>query len=352
MTTLCALTIHTPRASFMWHSILIGANPSARCVSGSRPSAGRVPAVWLWALTALSPRATTPGNNPNTMAAGSLPCGVVMAMYHHGGTTGFRTVREGIFAATVLRRVAVPQFPIELHANALALAKLRRYVLDGGSGLWSRVLNASLDARLQKMLDNDVPGRSRDYHFKAYLFKLSALLTTSFARALFIDNDVHIRQPSLVHTLLSRTLTLSDVAAPVDTHRDGKNVALFSTAPPLCTCLLAYRNNEATRSLWLGAAARLVNVSHPAVRQSDQEAVYYEWVEKQVGLRVVLLPEEFYCPFAYAPPAPRFSESSTSRPGKSDVRRYECRATHGHGHARNDSDAFRDWPPWPETLPA
>ena len=47
-----------------------------------------------------------------------------------------------------------------------------------------------------------------------WLLKLAALLRARFARAVYIDNDVYVLKPSLVHALLSKTLRVADVAAP------------------------------------------------------------------------------------------------------------------------------------------
>ena len=79
-------------------------------------------------------------------------------------------------------------------------------------------------------------------------------------------------------------------------------------APPLCTCLIAYSNVTLMRRLFIGAAARLTDrrgrylPSDPPdqpwfhVRQSDQEMIWFEYTRAQTALRVVTLPEEYYCP--------------------------------------------------------
>lgn len=209
----------------------------------------------------------------------------MMAMYAAwpGSIAGRTTVHEGLTSARILRRLSQPRYPIELFANDHALQICGTPCVtntdDERSRIFIRVASSrGLDARLQRMLDDDATSHSsriRDFRFLPFLFKLHALLTTSFERALFIDTDLHVRQPTLVHGLLNRTLNLAEVAAPLDPHRlrDGAKEAddNFVAAPPLCTCLLAYRNTEQTRALWLGAAERLISVRHPSVRQSDQE---------------------------------------------------------------------------------
>jgi len=48
--------------------------------------------------------------------------------------------------------------------------------------------------------------------------------------------------------------------------------------------------------LFLGAALRLARAVHPHVQQRDQEMIWFEWVEARPQLRLLILPEEYYCP--------------------------------------------------------
>lgn len=244
-----------------------------------------------------------------------------MAMYLRkaGSGYGLRAVKESIVTARVLETTMRPKYPIEMHANAIALAQLEREKRP--SGLWTMV-NATLDVRLQQMLDDRGHVSGRDpWLFEAYLFKLSTLLATSFSRALFVDSDMHVRQPELVHVLLHSTLEFSDIAAPVDTGRNRWLVDIFDKAPPLCSCLMAFRNTPSIKSVWRGAARRLVDVAHPGLRQGDQEMIYFEWIERRRDLRVLLLPEEWYCPLRGA------GGLWKSPHGE----KYQCRAMHAHG---------------------
>ena len=255
--------------------------------------------------------------------------GVLMAMYLRRVSSGYglRTVKESVVTALVLQKTMQPRYPIEMHANALALTQLLKQ--QPPATLWSLV-NTTLDSRLQRMLDSSGHVDGRDaLLFDAYLFKLSTLLNTRFSRALFVDADMHVRQPELVHLMLHSTLELSDVAAPVDTQRNRWLVDVFEKAPPLCSCLLAFRNTPSVQSLWRGAARRLVHVTHPGVRQSDQENIYFEWIYARHDLRVLVLPEEWYCPLANA-------RTWRSPHGES----LQCRATHAHGQKL---DAVKPW---------
>ena len=54
---------------------------------------------------------------------------------------------------------------------------------------------------------------------------------------------------------------------PVDTNREAWRSHGLDAAPPVCSCLIAFRNSRDVRALWHGAAARLLeeHPSHPYV---------------------------------------------------------------------------------------
>ena len=79
------------------------------------------------------------------------------------------------------------------------------------------------------------------------------------------------------------------------------------SAPP-CRSLA-----RACRSRTLGSP---IGISGPHRRQSDQENIYFEWIESHPNLRVLLLPEEFYCCSQKSFTAP----SCSRRPQKTQAR--------------------------------
>jgi hypothetical protein len=117
--------------------------------------------------------------------------------------------------------------------------------------------------------------------------------------------------------------------------------------------LIAYSNVTLMRRLFIGAAERLIDrrgrylpsdaPDQPwfHVRQSDQEMIWYEWTRAQTALRVVTLPEEFYCPLvpvetdddnrsAKAIWYTAWRKSSECRAGR--CQDYRCRSLHGHDY--------------------
>ena len=114
-----------------------------------------------------------------------------------------------------------PRYPLELHGNAFAISRLRR--APSPQALWDRLLPLRLAPHLRARLSQqEQHDRARGFvsvpaHF---VYKLAALASTHFQRALFLDNDVRVLQPNLVHTLLSATLGVVDVAMPLDINRD------------------------------------------------------------------------------------------------------------------------------------
>jgi len=60
--------------------------------------------------------------------------------------------------------------------------------------------------------------------------------------------------------------------------------------------MFRYTKSALVESWLLGAAQRLIDNRHPAVRQGDQEMLWFEWQEALADrLRLLILPEEYYC---------------------------------------------------------
>ena len=262
-----------------------------------------------------------------------------MSLYVHTATSlvGKMAVREGVRGVKQLRRVMRPAYPVELHANRLALAQMRRTIR--WQEYWDALVPMALEPRLQQMLlkraamgsargalmSGKAPaGRMDRASFYAFVHKLGALMSTRFRRAVFFDADVQVLQPALVASLLSDTLRLADVAMPLDTNREEWRAHGLSGAPPVCSCLVAFHNSVAVRSLWRGAATRLLEGRHQGMRQGDQEMIWLEWTTNLTQLRMLILPEEYYCPLASQ--APVLWTTAGYPTG-----RYECKAVHRHG---------------------
>ena len=85
--------------------------------------------------------------------------------------------------------------------------------------------------------------------------------------------------------------------------------------PPLCSCVMAYRQTASVRRLLHSAAARFVlglnereigRKVRGRVRQSDQEMIWFQLVlgPSDPALRLLVLPEEYICPSWWPSRAP------------------------------------------------
>ena len=117
---------------------------------------------------------------------------------------------EVVYAGRLLKRVMKPAYPTLLFANRATLSKVVYGVFDDVREL---NLNASLYTTEHAGAVQSLLSANRDV---VMLCKLYAYLQSPFARTLFLDTDVFVLQPSLVHSLLGHTLRLADIAAPVD----------------------------------------------------------------------------------------------------------------------------------------
>lgn len=220
-------------------------------------------------------RATSSASSSSAMRACSS-CGVMHCVYLNdpgsGGSSGHaRTVTEAIASAEQLRRRMRPAYPLMLFANEPATALIQS---RSRLGLWdthrSIRLPASLGATLRRIPRAGAPS--------PFAFKLAAMLATDWEHTLFLDNDLLVLEPSLVHSLLNSTLKFADLAAPVVPGRHKMlGAALSATAPGaplLCSCLMAYRRQALP--LLLEAASSLLLRAEPSLgRQGDQE---YMWL--------------------------------------------------------------------------
>ena len=223
----------------------------------------------------------------------------VMGMKQHS-----RASEETVASARLLRKVMQPVMPMALCRDEAALGTMGVTSAVAAS-LWDIQYNLTLDPRIRAQLQIDSGGRltstqqaRRGATEKAFIeisyYKLSALMSTPFERTFFVDNDIFVLEPSLPHDLLTRTARLCDLAMPIVPIRQG----LWGSppAPNLCTCMIYYRNRPEVIDLFLGAALRLARAVHPHVQQRDQEMIWFEWVEARPQLRLLILPEEYYCP--------------------------------------------------------
>lgn len=239
------------------------------------------------------------------------PFGVIMSVYCL--PRSLVALDSALRSAAMLRHVMRPPHPMALFIDAPGSQWLDR---RRSAGLWDIVRPLSIDDDLRRAAQpydpKNLSARGRYFYEdgihaselarrNAFLYKLSSMLQSGFLRTLFVDNDVHVLAPTLVHDLLVGTLNFTDVAMPLDV---GRSTGVFKRGPVplLCTSLVAYRSaSVAVRALLLGAAVRLVTrryarINGRHIRQSDQEMVWLEWLESGRDLRVLPLPEEYYCP--------------------------------------------------------
>jgi len=205
-------------------------------------------------------------------------------------------------AARTLRSVMAPPYPLHLHASVNALEQLGA---SSHLSLWDRSELLQLPTSLAAMLRQRFGSAAGVEHYlhntttseaPRFVWKLAAILRSNFERTLFLDTDLYVLWPSFVHTLLSLTLPMGDVAMPIDV---GRYFAPWSRSPvpPLCSAVMAYWSRRANVvGLLEGAAYRLIWHLHKSVRQGDQQMMQIEYMRNRTDLRVLTLPEEFYCP--------------------------------------------------------
>ena len=242
-------------------------------------------------------RLASQGRRLSAAATACRSCGVMYCVYvrEHIGTP--RIITEAIASAEQLRLRMRPTYPTMLFANDEALALIRA---RGKLSLWSaghrRLMLPDTLLQLHDASRTGSKGRP-----SPFAFKIAAMLATEWEATLFLDADLFVLEPALVHTLLTSTLRFADLAAPIVPGRHkmlGLRVAATAPgAPVLCSCLMAYR--RAALPLLRDAAERLLAFSEPSMlRQGDQEYIWLAWTDRfaQEGVRVLPLAEDWYCP--------------------------------------------------------
>ena len=249
-------------------------------------------------------------------------CGVLQTIYTDSNGNAENLLAYVRRAAGLTRRNRAMLLPYPL---ALAAVRHTFGLLNGSwsHGVWDQhlvidplpVLN---DAQRGLMLGPN--GTTwMDLPFAAW--KLLGLLSSPFTRTLYLDLDVFLLDRRLAPSLLERTLRLADVAMPMEASRAafaGDYWQEEAGMGQLCSALMVYRRNRATDALFRGALSQLLVSQYPKacvdytpahnpknltkyecneMRQGDQEYIMLEWIRAaDPALRVVALPEEFYCP--------------------------------------------------------
>ena len=129
----------------------------------------------------------------------------------------------------------------------------------------------------------------------------------------------------MVDRLLMRTLNLTEWAQPLDPYRHSYLRSM--QVPPLCACMIAFRNTLGVRNMVVGALRRLMLNSSPhGLRRDDQESLLQEFVHTlPPHVRLMPLPEEYYCPGRHH--SPNKPAVWITPWAWSD---YPCKAVHGH----------------------
>jgi len=245
-------------------------------------------------------------------------------------------IEETIRSTAQLNKVMNPRFPTCLFVNNESLEYLKA---TNNLHHWNH-LKLINENRYVAGLDV-VHKWNRE---SATLLKLYAFLQSPFKKTLFLDSDVYLLQPTLPQSLLHHTLQLADYAAPSDPAHTNPP-ALH--APVLCSCLVALEKNNATQQLFRNAAYRMIDVSRgvqrsPFGRNSDQEAIYLEWITGRYNMRMLALPEEYYCPQVVRNSPQQQYTWSTSWTNMGKLPPYRCKTVHGHGYPEFDRRLTKD----------
>lgn len=259
-------------------------------------------------------------------------------------------IGEAALALRLLRQQARPAPECALVADRAALAHLRR---NGLHALWERRIALPDPSRTAAALLAPLPRHRRARPAEVpWLFKFAALLLTPFNETVYLDLDVLVLSPSFLADLFERSLRVADLAAPNDPAREAREYPTFHRlddfgrgVPPPCASLLAYRLTPAVRRMFEAAAAgllhRSVDLKARGFRNGDQELIWHLlWSgPPDAGLRLMQLPEEYYCPVrrgrTYMHQLGPSLDGPVLAPGtwprwRTSWGKYRCKALHGH----------------------
>jgi hypothetical protein len=282
----------------------------------------------------------------SNLCGGGVSCGTIFVLVHDGFRHTFHreTYFEIVRAARLLRQVSVPAMTLALMHNERVLKdhQLRWLQSKAIRSLWDRHITFEMHPAIKPyhaLWAQELGDGSQSVHGWQSIsyWKMSALLQSPFNKTLFLDNDVFVLQPSLVHDLLGSTLTNADVAIPVNTAR-GSGFWKSASLPSLCIAMIAFNSNAATHDLFVGAARRLAmhihhGTEYAGIEQRDQEMLWFEW-RATPTLRMLPLPEEYYCPdveIDFNDSAPiAWWQLNWGTLGDATLGRLPCKAVHGH----------------------
>jgi hypothetical protein len=270
--------------------------------------------------------------------------------------TNIELTREAIMAARVLRAHVHPLiYPLALvasKATSESLCSSPNY-----SSLWDQHVHFDVGLAHSRLLERQVPLLMPKDAIK-WVWKIATFLLSPFEETLYLDTDVIVLSPTYVTDLLHNSLRVGDLVMPVDlvrptlNRKTSRRRVIPSKAgdfvlnppmygrgiPPLCAGIMAYRKTTSVLQLLSRAVHSLINSSFLRdatdmsfkIRQTDQEMF---WAQMALGkpdpkLRLMVLPEEYYCPLraaavAQGSPPTQYWRSPTGL-------MYPCHAMHFH----------------------
>lgn len=261
-------------------------------------------------------------------------------------------VAEAVLAMRLLRDRMRPALPCALVADGTAWAHLGTMGLHT---LWDRWIGLPDPAQTTTTMLAGLPQRQHARPGEvAWLFKFAALLLSPFNATVYMDLDVLVLSQTLIADLLHHTLRVADLAFPHDPAREPREYPTFHRiadfgrgVPPMCAGLLAFRLTPSVSRLLERAAdallRRTVDLKALGFRNGDQEMIWHQlWtggLADDSSLRMMQLPEEYFCPFRRG--RERMHQLGPSLDGPvlaaaswprwvTSWGKYRCKALHGH----------------------